>query len=147
MFLFSCQLLLTFGHLEFLPLSPSPHQHLCKVGQTPQIPLPCIIKISKHILSTVKTCVENFMDNKLDTDAGKLKTPSILPKALQALQSSKSALHLKELKELRVLTFKSWASLVVLVVKNPSANTGNVREVGLIPGLWRSPGGGHGNPL
>ena len=75
------------------------------------------------------------MDNKLDTDAGKLKTPSILPKALQALQSSKSALHLKELKELRVLTFKSWASLVVLVVKNPSANTGNVREVGLIPGL------------
>ena len=24
---------------------------------------------------------------------------------------------------------------------------GNIRDVGLIPGLGRSPGGGHGNPL
>ena len=33
------------------------------------------------------------------------------------------------------------------VVKNPAANTGDVRDAGLIPGLGRSPGGGHGNPL
>ena len=38
------------------------------------------------------------------------------------------------------------ASKVVLVVKNP-ANTGDIRDVGLIPGLGMSPGGGHGNPL
>ena len=35
----------------------------------------------------------------------------------------------------------------VLVVKNPPANAGDKREVGLIPGSRRSPGGGHGNPL
>ena len=40
-----------------------------------------------------------------------------------------------------------WASQVALVVKNPPANEGDVSDVGLIPGLERSPGGGHGNPL
>jgi len=35
----------------------------------------------------------------------------------------------------------------VLVVKNAPANTGDVRDMGLIPGLGRSLGGGHGNPL
>ena len=39
------------------------------------------------------------------------------------------------------------ASQVVLVVKNPRANAGDVREPGSIPALGRSPGGGHGNPL
>ena len=38
-------------------------------------------------------------------------------------------------------------SQVVLVVKNPSANAGDIRDTGLIPGLGRSPEGGHGNPL
>ena len=33
------------------------------------------------------------------------------------------------------------------VVKNPSANAGDARDVHAIPGLGRSPGGGHGNPL
>ena len=33
------------------------------------------------------------------------------------------------------------------VVKNPSANAGNTRGVGLTPGLGRSPGGGNGNPF
>ena len=36
---------------------------------------------------------------------------------------------------------------MVLVVKNLPANAGDVRDVGLIPGLGRSPGGSHGNPL
>ena len=35
-------------------------------------------------------------------------------------------------------------SLVALVVKNSSANAG---DVGLIPGLGRPPGGGNGDPL
>ena len=39
------------------------------------------------------------------------------------------------------------ASQLVLVVKNPPANATDVRDVGLIPGLGRSPGAGHGNPL
>ena len=36
---------------------------------------------------------------------------------------------------------------VVLVVKNPPANAGDIRDAGLIPGLGRFPEGGHGNPF
>ena len=39
------------------------------------------------------------------------------------------------------------SSQVVLVVKNPPANAGNRRDMSSTPGLGRSPGGGHGNPL
>jgi len=37
--------------------------------------------------------------------------------------------------------------MVLLVVKNAPANSGDTRVTGLIPGLGRSPGGGNGNPL
>ena len=40
-----------------------------------------------------------------------------------------------------------WASQVVPVVKNPPTNSGDTRDLGSIPGLGRSPEGGHGNPL
>ena len=33
------------------------------------------------------------------------------------------------------------------MVKDPLANAGDIRDAGSIPGLGRSPGGGHGNPL
>ena len=36
---------------------------------------------------------------------------------------------------------------MALVVNNLPANAGGIKDVGLIPGLGRSPGGGHGNPL
>ena len=39
------------------------------------------------------------------------------------------------------------APQVILVVKNWPANAGDIRDMGSIPGLGRSPGGGHGNPL
>ena len=39
------------------------------------------------------------------------------------------------------------ASQVALVVKNPSANAGDIRDGVLIPGSGRSPGGRNGNPL
>ena len=39
------------------------------------------------------------------------------------------------------------ASQVTLAVKNLPANAGDVRDTGSIPGLGRSPGGGHGHPL
>ena len=43
---------------------------------------------------------------------------------------------------------RRWASQVVLVVKNPPGNAGDVRGAGSIPGLGRSPGGGgHGNAV
>ena len=37
--------------------------------------------------------------------------------------------------------------LMVLVVKDPPASAGDVRDPGSIPGSGSSPGGGHGNPL
>ena len=36
---------------------------------------------------------------------------------------------------------------MVLLVKNPPANAEDIRDAGLIPGLVRSPGRVHGNPL
>ena len=36
---------------------------------------------------------------------------------------------------------------VALVIKDPPANVGDTRDSGSIPGLGKSPGGGHGNPL
>ena len=33
------------------------------------------------------------------------------------------------------------------MVKNPPASARDMRDADLIPGLGRSPGGGHGNPL
>ena len=33
------------------------------------------------------------------------------------------------------------------MVKNLPANAGDIRNAGSIPGLGRSPGGAHGNPL
>ena len=45
-----------------------------------------------------------------------------------------------------MLQFTS-ASQVILGVKNPSAHAGDIKDIGSIPGLERSPGGGHGNSL
>ena len=36
---------------------------------------------------------------------------------------------------------------MVLMVKNPLASAGDIRDMGLIPGSGGSSGGGHGNPF
>ena len=48
---------------------------------------------------------------------------------------------------LGVTLISAWASQVALVVKNPPANAGDRRDVGLISGWGRSRGGAHGNPI
>ena len=48
---------------------------------------------------------------------------------------------------LNAIHILSWVSQVTLVVKNPPANAGDIKDMGLIPGLGRSPGGGNGSPL
>ena len=53
----------------------------------------------------------------------------------------------KKKKKLHGPKYHYWASQVALVVKNPSANAGDIRDVGSIPVLGRSPGEGNGNPL
>ena len=53
----------------------------------------------------------------------------------------------------RDILWRNWPVLfqrafqVALLVKNPPANAGDIREVGSIPGSGGSPGWGHGNPL
>ena len=42
---------------------------------------------------------------------------------------------------------RNFISQVVLLVKNPPASAGEVRDSGSIPGSGRSPGGRHGHPL
>ena len=42
---------------------------------------------------------------------------------------------------------KYWTLNVTLVIKSPTASTGDVRDAGSIPGSGRFPGEGHDNPL
>ena len=43
--------------------------------------------------------------------------------------------------------FDHGASHVAPMIKEPPSNVGDITDAGLIPGLGRSPGGRHGNPL
>ena len=45
-----------------------------------------------------------------------------------------------------ILIYKN-SSQVALVVKNLPVNVGDIRDLGSIPELGKSPGGEHGNPL
>ena len=54
-----------------------------------------------------------------------------------ALESNGNNMHL----------INVWASQVALVVKKPPANAGDIRDVGLIPGLGRYPGVEYGTAL
>ena len=45
------------------------------------------------------------------------------------------------------LSNPGWTSQMLLVAKKPLAKAGDIRDVGSIPELGRSPVGGHGNPL
>ena len=45
------------------------------------------------------------------------------------------------------LQLKGGASQVVIMVKNPPANAGDITDADLIPGSGRSPGVGRGNPF
>ena len=65
--------------------------------------------------------------------------------AIYGVEQSRT--RLKRLSSSSSTKEEGWASQVALVVKNPPANAGDIRDVASIPGLGRSPGGGHGNPL
>ena len=66
----------------------------------------------------------------------------------QPSQDSSSMRHrLQPAFDLRPPPSSQVASQVALVVKNPSANAGAIRDAGSSPGSGRSPGGWHGNSL
>ena len=86
----------------------------------------------KRKLKLVLFCVNCFTQRVILNDFF-FKSPN-------SSQSSKD-------KEMDTLKFRIGAPQVVLAIKNPPANAGVIRDTGSIPGLGRSPGGGHGNPL
>ena len=63
------------------------------------------------------------------------------------IENKLSVEKMDSINNLSASKLKTWASQVVLVVKKMPANAGCERGAGSIPGLERSPGGGHGNPL
>ena len=65
---------------------------------------------------------------------------------LWPLLAGDTALHLPLYVEMNCLHVY-WAFQVALVVKNLPAHAGDLRDTGLVSGLGRSPGEGHGNPL
>ena len=79
-------------------------------------------------------------------------TPSLikgcLHKTCTTLQAAQS-LNYKLFARVVVQEFGVGCGLshVALMVKNPPANAGDVRDTGSIPVLERAPGGGNGNPL
>ena len=74
------------------------------------------------------------------------KYKSVLTQLTGILQVGRSAARTWAFLQ-KGLTESLWASQVAPVVKNLLANAGNIKQLGLIPGLGRSPGAGHGNPL
>jgi len=67
----------------------------------------------------------------------------------KAQDSNKDPVHAKINKQKinKILKESLRASQVALVVKNPLANAGDLRDVASMPGLGRSPGEGNGNSL
>ena len=63
------------------------------------------------------------------------------------LTMSHLGLYHSQRSKVSLAPFSPWATQVALVVKNLPANAGYARDVGSIPGLGRSPGGGQGIPL
>ena len=75
-----------------------------------------------------------FLENLRDGGAWWAAVSAVAQSQTRLKRLSSSSLHLR-------------ASQVLLVVKNPPANAGDVRDMGSIPRLGRSPGEGHDNPL
>ena len=65
---------------------------------------------------------------------------------VSGVQQSESVTHTYSHSFFRFFSHIDQSSQVVLVVKKLPTNAGDIRDLSLIPGLERSPGGGHGNP-
>ena len=66
---------------------------------------------------------------------------------VQAMNLCSKESRVPGLSQLYLDNTKDGASLVALMIRKTPANAGDVRDMGSIPGLGRSPGGGHGNPF
>ena len=73
-------------------------------------------------------------------------TPVLLPGKSHGRRAWWAVVHGVAKSPTRLSDFTS-LSQMALVVKNQPANAGDMRNTGSIPGLGRSPGEGHDNPL
>ena len=81
----------------------------------------------------------------LFTDSENAHTQFIITDELYGIYVAQSCLIFWSLNWVKV--WYKGASQVTLVVKNWPANAGDIRDMGLIPGSGRSPGGGYGSSL
>ena len=72
---------------------------------------------------------------------------SLQSKGISCYSSSLCQALAKMLQTSHLIWFLLYHCQVALVVKNPLANAGDVRDLDSIPGSGKSPGEGHGNPL
>ena len=101
-----------------------------------------------------ETKIPHVKDQKGKKKAGILtKASALIPVILQAFFPS--AITSVVLNNFFFLPQNTWDTVLPVtrlayggtVVKNLAANAGDPRDVGWIPGLGRSPGGGNGSPL
>ena len=97
--------------------------------------------------------VSSLTNDVLTTAAGKEVCPKTYPflgvyvTLRQCLWSSLHISHLRVQVRNNPMPCSIRASQVALLVENLRANTGDLRDMGSVPGLGRSHEGGHGNPL
>ena len=127
--------------------SPAPSQLL----ETPNRPFnslacSCIIPISAYIFRSPSLCVCPFCHIEFRVHARVTPFQVLLYLYLQRPTSKQGPLLRFQPGWIWGMHYYTTASQVVIVVKNPPANAGGIRHM-LTPGLGRSPGEGHGNPL
>ena len=94
----------------------------------------------ENSLGTFEACAHRFLNLTMTTLKRMVIFPAVcVEQFLVCLLDYDSKLHTPGL----VGGLPRW----VLVVKNPFPKAGDSRDMGFLPGLERSPGGGHGNPL
>ena len=89
----------------------------------------------------MRTCREHGVRRKGKEYLYSGETSQVLP------QPGDQGQHRQWSVMLVVCTLDLRASHLALVVKNPPANAGDIRDAGSVLGSGRSPGGEHGNPL
>ena len=108
--------------------------------------LPVYVLMLSVCFETLKKCIPDFF-GVLWLDIKPCWKPDFSKSFSQSNLSSWIPGYSPQFGSNKIFLSLFWASQVELVVKNLPANAGDVRDTGLIPGLGRSPGGGHGNPL
>ena len=100
-------------------------------------------QIETVALTYTLPCIKSIASEKLLYDTGSPATCAVTTSRAEMVGGKET----REGGHILVQRADFRVSQMALVVKNPLANAGDIRDVGSIPGSQRSPVGGHGNPL